>query len=53
MKFTITVTDPRTGKSVSWESTSKASAMNQARIEAKAGADVEVKNELGRIVFKG
>ncbi len=51
MSIKITVTDPASGKSVTWEAMSRASALNQARIEADKGAKVVVKDG-NRTVFK-
>lgn len=53
MEFQITVTDPKTGRSVTWKSTDKKSVINQGRIEVAAGAQVEIRNNLGRIVWSG
>ena len=52
-KFTITVTDPKSGQAVSWQSENKESLINQARIEVKAGASVEIKTDGGVLVWKG
>lgn len=53
MELTITVTDSKSGKSTSWTSTNKDTLINQARLEVKAGASVEIKNALGRIIWSG
>lgn len=51
--FHITVTDPKTGKSITWKSTNKQRLIKQARIEVKAGAQVEIRNNLMQVVWKG
>lgn len=51
--LTITVTDPKSGRSITWQSSNKTAAINQARIEVQAGAQVEIRDSLGRIVWSG
>ena len=51
--FTITVTDPSSGRQLTWSSDNRKSVINQAKIEVDKGAEVEVKNSLGRTIWKG
>ena len=51
--FTITVTYPSSGRQLTWSSDNRKSVINQAKIEVGTGAEVEVKNSLGRIIWNG
>lgn len=50
MTYTITVTCPASGASVTWQSNNLKSVMNQARIEIDKGAKVRVTDDRGRVM---